>query len=273
MEITNGSCLYHVGKIVAKAQEYNLYLCTTEEGRECLLQIAADKGQNGALERAAFVLGELKQRSDALEEEYESVKKDPEAMLNYDLGFPEIVDSFVCSEQGNRRINILVFRNITEVGTMVPIIGITQKDHLRVDLRTSAWIMGKLLKLLVFAHSSGIAVGRVTGNNILIEPDRHYVLFFDWSLAHLFAGEVPEETRRGEISEAAKSVIVVLGGNMERGDFPDDGDECFYQYTSHLLLLAGGRERSAERAHAQFYRLIDEFWKREYYPFTTHPLF
>lgn len=272
-EIKGGHNVYRVGKKVAETSEYRLYLCMQEEPeRQCLLQIAAATDHNGGLDRAAYILGELERRSGELETEYEQVKTKPEDMLNYGLGFPELVDSFICQEQGGRRINILAFRGVEDVSNMVPLSNVTVKDQLRVDLRTSAWIMGKLLKLLVFAHGEKISVGLMTGNNILIEPNQHYVLIFDWSAAQTHSETVPAETRSQEISQAAQAVITVLGGDLETGDFPDDGDEAFSQYTDHLLRLARGGENQATRAHEKFYELIDSLWQRKYHPFTTKPL-
>lgn len=273
MNLESGSHRYEVGNLVASADGYRLYLCEQEcTGRQCLLQIAAAVENNGELDRAAYVLAELKGRSDETEAEYARVKTDPRAMLNYDLAFPELVDSFICQQQGGRRINVLAFRNVEKVNAIVPLIGVTARDGLRVDLRTSAWIMGKLLKLLVFAHSGGYAIGNVAGGNILIDPDQHYVLIFDWSAATTYPGEIPDDVCCEEISLAARAVITVLGGDAETGSFLDDGDAGFARYTEHLAALARGSERSAQRAHERFYELVDELWEREFYPFTTCPL-
>ena len=274
MEITNSLDLYELGAKVADAEAYRLYLCTQRDtGRQCLLQIAATTGQNGDLDRASYILGELARRADEVEKEWALVKKEPNHFLNYNLCFPELVDSFICPEQGGRRVNILAFRGVKDVSKMVPLSGITEKDGLRVDLRTSGWIMGKLLKLFVFTHGEGILTNQMSGSNILIEPDQHYVLIFDWSKATVITN--PEEIsaeRCQEISAAAKAVITVLGGNPETGVIPNDGDSYFEKYAERLLQLAGGEERSAIRAHQRFYELIDELWERGFYPFTAKPL-
>ncbi len=273
IEISNGSDFYQVGKKVAETGNYRLYLCRQDgTGRQCLLQIATALAQNGGLERAAYVLGELKHRTDELEAEYARVKADPKVLLNYDLGFPELIGSFVCQEQGERRINVLAFRNVEDVSRLVPLVNITDKDRLRVDLRTSAWIMGKLLKLLVFAHNEGISVGLLNGNNVVIEPDEHYVVIFEWSLAQTYPEAVPREIQRQEISQAAQAVITVLGGDLKTGIFPDDGEEAFDQYGEYIMRLAQGSESNTERAHTKFYELIDSLWKRGYHPFTTQSL-
>ena len=273
MILDSGKNRYTIGKQVADADHYRLYLCIQEgTGRQCLLQVAKEIKENARLERGAYILGELKTKSDALEAEYALKVNDPLKMLCYDLGFPEVIESFICKEQGNRRINILAFRNVEEITNMVPLIGITQKDSLRVDLRTSAWIMGKALKLLGFSHDVGISVSYIQ-SNILIYPEQHYVLFFDWSGATIHRNsKVPEKLQRLEVSEAAKAVITALGGNYQTRMFPDDGDEAFDRYTGFILRLADGRINQAYEAHKQFYTLVDELWKREFYPFTSHPL-
>lgn len=264
---------YRIGEKVADADGYRTYLCVQKEtARQCLLQISTTAEHNGRLGRAAYVLGELKRRSDELEEEYARVKTDQKILLNYDLGFPELLESFDCQEQGGRRINILAFRKVEDASKMVPVCNITAKDRLRVDLRTSVWIMGKLLKLLAFAHSEAISTNLLAGGNVLIEPDQHYVLIFDWSAAQLHQEMIPKEIRRQEISQAAKTIITVLGGDPETGTIPNGGEEAFSRYTDYLLLLAQGNESDASKAHAKFYEIADSFWKREFYPFTTKPL-
>lgn len=264
---------YTLGTQVAETEKYRLYLCREEStGQECLLQIATDNQHDGTLCRSAVRLEVLKRAADALEAEYEKVRENPEMRLNYAIGFPELIDSFPCIPQGSRQINILAFRNVEDVRHMVPLCNITVRDHLRVDFRTSAWIMGKLLKLLVFAHSQGIAVGRLDSANILIEPKQHYVLFFDWSEAFVYPETVPTEIARQEIAQAANAVITVVGGNLETRTFPDDGDTAQDRYTDFLLQLADGRQRDAQQAHTEFYKLVDELWKREYYEFTTLPV-
>lgn len=268
MIIENQDRRYEVGDQVAQASNYRLYLCR-QEGveRQCLLQIAVDAAHNGALDRAAYILAELKRRADELEEEYVKVKTDPKMMLNYDLGFPELLDSFVCQEQGGRRINILAFRSVDDVSKMVPIGNIIHRDGKRVDLRTSAWITGKSLKLFVLAHSMGISI-RPDNTNILIEPDEHYVVFFDWSDSTFYSTEIPSETRSEAIAKMAQVVITLVGGDYETRSFPDD-EGGMEEYKTILLALADGVYHNAEKAHARFYEIVDALWERAYYPFTA----
>lgn len=263
---------YEISRQVAEASTYRLYLCRQESsGRTCLLQIATEKNHNTAMDLTVFYLNRLKEQSDRLEAEFEKVKEAPHIFLNYALGFPELVDSWICNEQGSRRINILAFRGIEDIASVVPISNITEKDGLRVDLRTSAWIMGKVLKLLVFAHDLGISIGNLRTTDILIQPEEHYVILFNWTDAKSNE-QVPSDLVKQDISQATQSIITILGGNFENREFIDDGDPGFSRYTEFLLALADGKYTDAARAHKNFYELIDGIWERKFYPFTTHGL-
>jgi hypothetical protein len=273
IEIKNGPNVYRVGERVGEFKNYHLYICIQNgTERQCLLQIATDIGKNDGLVRAVYILKELKRRAVEIEKEYESVKKDPNVFLNYDIGFPEVVDSFICQEQGGRCINILAFKSVEKINHLVPLSNLVKKDHLRIDFRTSAWIMGKLLKLLAFMHSEGISAKNLSESSILIEPDQHYVLIFDWFEAKIYPESVPKKIRCREISEAARAVIIALGGDPKAGAFPDDEDKVFGKYTECLLRLARGEESNAQKAHDGFYELIDSLWERKFYPFTAKHL-
>lgn len=264
MEIRHGSNVFQVGERVGDASNYSIYMCMhTRDGtkRQCLLQIAKTIEDNGGLQRAAYILDKLQRKAVEVEEKYAREKEDPKKRLNYQLHFPEILDSFLCTEQKKRWINILAFRNVDDVTKVVPLRNLTEKDGLRIDQRSSAWIMGKTLKLLGFVFDAGISID-AGGNNILIYPEEHYVLFFDWSAARVYLDGVPAEVRCRIIAQAAQSVIVALGG-------ANDGDKT---YSDYLLRLARGSESNAERAHGNFYELVDALWPHEFYPFTTEPL-
>lgn len=263
---------YRVGKLVANFATYRLYLCTQEKtNRQCLLQIAKTVEHNGPLYRAGFLLKQMKERADEVEKEYADVKADKRDKLNYDFGFPQLIDSFRSSEQENRMVNILAFKCVDEVRKMVPLSGFA-RDNLRIDMRTSVWILGKLLKILTFTHGENLAVGQLTLDNILIEPDQHYVVILDWSKAITHTEEVLSEITRDEISKVAQIAIAVLGGDHVNGVIPNDDDKAHGRYSEHILRLARGCERNAQHAHRLFYELVDQLWERGFHDFTTFPL-
>lgn len=263
--------LYQIGNQVAETPNCRIYLCSQEgEKRQFLLQIATDVKHNAILQRGAYILKLLDERAVELEADFAKTKTDPNVMLNYQLGFPELVDSFVCQEQGGRQVNVTAFRNVENVSDMVPLVNLTMRDRLRVDFRTSAWIMGKPLKLLAFTDGAGVSPD--LRNNIVIYPAQHYAVIFDWTVAQIHSGAVPLEIRRKQISQLAKAVIVALGGDLETGVFPDNEDGNFTTYVNYLMQLAHGGETNAKRAHEVFYGLVDSLWPREFYPFTVKPL-
>ena len=274
MILDNGSKQYQVnGSAVAVTDTYRVYLCEeVATGRQCLLQIAAEDYHNGGLDRAAYVLKVLKQTSDEFEAEY--AKRNPGRKLSYDYLFPQLVDSFVAGEQGKRRVNILAFTEVEDVTDLVPLSNLASKDGLRVDLKTSAWILGRLLKLAAFAHGEGIVVRAFNGGNILLLPERHFAITFDWSSTLTHQGKVSEEIRKNDIADAAKTVFAAIGGNLETGNYPyvHELDAQDRHYLTQVWRYVSRDEGDAEKAHRQLYDLLEELWGRKFHPFTTLPL-
>ena len=280
MEIVGDSgATYTPGECVGALESYRLYRCTkAEDDRQYLLQVAANETYNPKMDRNAYILELLANRAAELEVWFQSRKTaaDGGRCLNYDITFPELVESFTCAEQQDRTINILGFKHVPDLSKLVPVIHLTKEDGVRVDRRTSAWMFGKVLKPLSLAHSMGIGGNLVSGYNFLIEPVEHYVMIFDWSEAGIHSEgprSIPLETRQNDIAEAARTVIVALGGNLRNGSFPEDRAEerDTKRYLEYLLTLARGVEGNAERAHGRFYEIVNSIWPREYYPFTTYP--
>ncbi len=270
MIVESGTCKYRVGAKVAETDLYRVYLCQeVDNDKPYLLQIVSGVAHNGSLERATYVLKELKQTADLFEAEY--AKTGSGRLLSYDRLFPLMVDGFIAEDQGGRRVNILAFTEVDDVKQMVPLSNLVAKDHLRVDLRSSAWIMGRLLKLLGLAHGDGIAVGSLTAANILLEPQQHFAVVFDWSSAQMHQTGIPVEIRKDDIAGAAKAVFAAIGGDPITGNYPYDSEE-FGRYVECLWRLASRREHKADRAHAQFYELVEELWGRTFVEFTTLPL-
>lgn len=268
MILDRGSVRYQVGgKPVAKTDSYRVYVCEdAASGRRYLLQVATSVAGNGGLDRAQFLLKKLGSTAELFEQENALVN--PGQLVSYDRLFPQLIESFIAEDQGGRRINILGFTEVDDPALLVPLSNLAVKDGLRVSLTSSAWVMGRLLKLLGFAHGEGIAVKALGGGNILLEPAQHFALVFDWSSATTYR-EVPAKVRKDDIASAAKTVLASTGANIETGkSFPLDSEP---RYTDFLWRLARGREADALRAHKRFYELIDELWGREFRKFKTLP--
>lgn len=257
---------YQVGKFVGGTEKYRLYICDeVSTQQQSLLQIATATEYNGELDRAIFILKELWQAARLLDW---SAGED----LNYDRLFPGVVDSFISpEEQGRRRVNILIFRKINSITKLVPLSNLREKDRLRVDLETSAWIMGRLLKLIAFAHGKSITVGLLTGNNVLIEPERHSAVVFDWSSAIMHRLVAPHEQCKDDIAAAAQAVFAAIGGNPKTLEYPYATQE-HHSYIEFLRRLANREEGIATRVHTNFYGLVYGLFGRSFRPFNTLPL-
>lgn len=264
--------IFQVGEPLGQTSRYNLYECTLPDDTVGILKIAADISHNPLLDREAFLLRTMREEAFRLEREYAKVKTDDKGKLNYQFCFPEVIDCFASKEQGGRRVSILSFSAIAEeLEELVPLSHIMSKDGLRIDPRTSGWIMGKLLKLLVFTHSQGIS-STLTGENILLNTKEHYIAVFDWTEATITDGVLANGLAVCEISQAAREVILAMGGDIETGAIPPDDDLPDSRYESMLFELASGNVESAKDAHAKFYDLILALWPRGFHPFTGYPV-
>lgn len=263
MSVFSEKNTYQVEDLVGETGVYRLYRCVKEDdGRQCLLMIATSLEHNDALERAALVLNELAAQADKLEAEYALIKKETQMMLNYGIGFPEVVESFACPGQMDRWVLILAFRKVIDPSQMLPLAKIIGTSRW-VDTRTSVWILGKLLKILAFTQSVGVACVPPDTSNILIEPNEHYVLLFDWIGARMLP-TVSDDVCQAEIVAATRAVVELLGG--------EDmllAEDCPLEYRRLVMDLAHGKYRCAKSAHKQFYRVIDSLWSRGFYCFTT----
>src|SRR3989338_6006681 len=98
--------LYSVAKYLGGTDKFTLYLCQKQgDDRQLILKIAADVAHNGILDREAFILQMMREKAAQLEEEYSRIREG-NAVLNYQLMFPDLSESFVSSEQNMRRVNV-----------------------------------------------------------------------------------------------------------------------------------------------------------------------
>ena len=264
---------YKVGALIGETSNYRIRRCTLPDGRLGIFKIAKTIENNPDLDREAFLLGEMERVAAEYEAAYAKTGPPEGSLLNYELCFPKLVESFVVDDEsgGGRRANVLIFVNSTDdISALVPAEQIISRDRVRVDPKTSVWIMGKLLKLLTFAHSMGIEIRSVTAENILIEREKHYVMIFDWTHAIQHDGGITETEARQEIADAAIVVLNLLEADFAEKLLLEDEQLTDDLYGDHLFELAGGSESDAKNAHEQFYALIDNLWPRGFHPYTSH---
>lgn len=261
MKISHEERNYQVEKLIATSETSRIYVCTDDDGKQHLLTIASAIEQNGDLARAAFVLGKLAQRAEVYEDEHAKQHSDSDKKVLYDWLFPTVIDSFICPSQENRQINILGLKE-AEVSEVMPLSNLA-KNNLCVDAKSSVWILGRLLKLLGFAHENNIATDAITSANVLIGPERHRVFLLIWDNAMLY-DRVPRVVRLQNIKDAAKITLDALGPIALTSLEPGEAD-----YFSFVNDLANGYTHDALMAHEKLYDLVSLAWGIKYHPFTT----
>lgn len=271
MEIRSQTTTYQVGALVGKTASYNVYIVTSGVGEQHLMKTAVTDHCNGLLDREAFLLRELHQEITHRNAEYKARNKTDHG-LGYQRCFPRLVESLVVPEQGQRRVNIIAVYGASSVKDLVPLEQYRTRANARIDPKSSAWIMGRLLKIFTLTHPMGVAAGKIDGGNILINPIEHHVVLFDWTEARHHDGQLPRTVACEEISHAAKAVILALGGNLATGELPTSDQLPDSRYADYLKRMAHGSVCDAVSAGAQFYELLDTVWKPSFHPFTTTPL-
>lgn len=264
---------YEVSQALAKGLRANFYLCReVNTERRLILMIAQDLELNPYLERVTYSLGRLKDYSDAYEEEYAKQQCAEGAteikLLHYDWLFPQVFDSFCSIEQDGRKILILDYPDADLLGGM-PLMQI-RKKNLRVDLKTSAWIMGRFLKLLSFLQGSNAWI-QVGIDDYFLIPDQHRLLKLDFSDLLILADCSPGR-RAIEIRQAAKIILNLIGVTWDAKYWKYEyelEDEKDKQYLNILAWLYYHTPSHSFSAYESFYCVVNEIWGRKFHPFTV----
>ncbi len=268
----SGKCDYLVGKPLGGNSRFSLYRASSSAypDQDFILKIAKTIAQNPLLEREAFILSIMNEEAKRLEEEYARVTEG-KVLLNYQVGFPMLAETFLADSQDNRRV-IIASLSSENISNFVSLSMVRERDRVRVDPKTSAWIMGKLLKILAFCHNQNIINKNISGGNVLIERGGHLVTLYDWSTAAIHNEGIPIVDSQEEIKRAAREVIRVLGGNIVSGEIPSDEQLVDDKYQEFLIKLLGGSYSTAKEAHSRFYEVVEALWGRKFHSYASYPL-
>lgn len=267
MVITGQNGNYEVMRKLGSTEYTNYHICRDDAGNWQVLAIASTAEQNAVIDRTEYLLKRLIENSEKYEEEF-AQQTQSDRRIHYDWLFPQVVDQFVLHEQGERRVNILAFPDI-DLRKAFALTQIAEKGQ-RVDLKTSAWIMGRFLKLLGFLHESNVQTPILT-SNFLLEPDSHRLLMLNWTSATI--GDTPTPAQQCfAIKQAAECVLLLLGAeytdNVWHYDYElGNGEE---RYIRRLQTMHKGKYPSAYQAHTAFYEVVDSLWGKQFHPFTIY---
>jgi hypothetical protein len=250
---------------------YNVYQAIdTADDSWYMFKIASNTGDNGRLDREALVLKDIE--AEVLHIRRTEKPGVTHSGLRYEKCFPRLRESFLSKEQGNRRVNIIEIPDTDTVKSLVPLEQWRLREKVRIDPKSSAWIIGRLFKVFTLTHPIGISVGKIDGGNILVNPEKHRAIFFDWTSAHQHEKFVPPEKVGEEIAQAVRQVFLALGGDVATGALPKSDQLTGARYEKLLLEYMSGSERNTDKAAQRFYELVRDMWAAEFHPFTTNPM-
>jgi hypothetical protein len=266
--------VFEILDLLGQNQDFEFYGVVSENYPEqsLILKIVLDKTKNYILEREAFLLNEMSEAAERIDEGY--VQTHNGNKLNYQMGFPKLVESFISEEHDGHRILVIRLTMSNSLTEISPIDKIREIEKVRVDPKTSVWILGKLLKIVAFAHDQLFAtVGKLDAENIFIVKENHLITIFDWSKSIIHSSPLSQKTAMSELRQVVKTVILFLGGDPDTGNIPDheqlEGGGIKYHELLKSLLTKDFE--SVYDAHRYFYEKVEEFWERKYHPFTTIP--
>jgi hypothetical protein len=261
---------YRLTQYLGSHTHFRLYKGVSDEDAqlEYVCKIASASAYNDVLNREAFFLDDFREEALAIDVMRSSDGgKDP---MNYQYLAPKLEDSMIVSTQGDRRVNVYSFDVTHSLGELVPLSMVRTRDRVRIDLKTSAWLLGKYLKMLAFTHSIGVKIGNLGLSNLLAERNNHLVAVFDWTRAKRSGGVISAVDATFEIRAVASAVRALL---LDLNDeVPESEQDSSGRYLEYVTNLAYGRHADAVRAHAEFYELVESLWGRTYHPWSTLPL-
>jgi hypothetical protein len=251
--------------ILAETATYRIYLCEeVKTKQEHLLMISTTAAHNGSLSKMAFVLGELNKAS--AEYEVENARSS-EKKIHYDWLFPMLKESFISTSQNGRRVLIVSFAG-TNVANATSLSSIKHKAQ-RMSLETSAWVMGRLLKLIAFTQEICITGLHLLEDSVWVDLEDHHMVVLDWSEIIIFPGSVPSEACARDISLAAKIIFKALGGDVKTGLYRYDEN---HPYPKYLWQLATKNSGLGVQEHKQFYEFIHGLFGSGFRPSELLPL-
>jgi hypothetical protein len=244
-------------KPIVQTNVFRLYPSKLPSGQLGLMKIAVAKEQNLILDREARLLNSLQREADEIDQEAD---EKGETKPFYGAMFPNVVEKI--NAEGRTALFLGFDDSISSYKQLMPLSLQTKSN--RVDLQTTVWIFGKLLKLLDFIHRQGYALGSMNAGNILLETSLHGVIVLDFSNA------IKSSMTELEVSTAAK-VIWEAAGDIE--------DPLEY---SVFLKRAMSGARSANLVYKDLYDLSDQIWpkvptvdgkglKRQFHEFCIYP--
>ncbi len=265
--------VYTVDSLWGSNDLVNLYHCRYDGDRPAILKVVRSEEDNDLITAEANLLHHL------------WTPDQPQASGFFPY-LPRLIDTFGFKQNGTGpqyRANVFEapagFYTLAEVMQAYPA-GISP--------RHMAWIWRQLLFAMGYAHARGVVNGAVLPPNVLIHPEGHDLMLFDWTCAvrdpHTAGGHIPAMSWAYEswyppevaakqppsagtdILMSARCMVALMGGNPVTGDLPAvvAGERVSLKLRgflkSCLLLPPYQRPQDSWGLRDEFTRLIEEMW-------------
>ncbi len=233
---------------------FRLYLAKSLDGKQSyLMRVPTEAYHNGEINLEAEVLIHLEACSKNIEAEYAKEKKNPEARVHYDWLVPKLAATFIADEdQGHRQINLLSIVD-GQVEDFVPMAKLVEKY--KVDVKTAAWILGRLYKLQSFLEMCG-GLYNFEVDGVILEPRMHRMVYLGMP-------------RSGELmcwDESLRNATAAINDWVEFNG--TEHEEDFRKLLEWTCSKDNSRRMTGTEAHKEFYGKLDDWWGHKYHPFT-----
>lgn len=268
MRITGVKSNYELVRHLAKNQRLNYHICADSAGVWKILAVAAALEQNSMLDRIEYILRRLEEISGKYEADYEEKFHDGRK-LHYNWLIPKVEEVLTPSQTNGRHVDVLSFPDLDLEKTVV--LTSILRENQRVDLRTSVWMMGRMLKLSGFLFENGIEVS-FSLDRFLLEPEKHRLILLDWTDAKI-GEEISEAKVCYHLKVMAEGILTLLGAEQKDGvwKYEYELQENEERYIRCLNRIYNGKfSMNAFDAHEKFYDIVDDIWGIKYHPFTAH---
>lgn len=243
-----------VGGRIGEASKFRIYSGKTDNDEQVILKVAKtfEDGDILAEEASKFNILRTFETQVALLQEQKS-----HTNSHYDWLFANLNSSFMEPTQGDRRINVFTIPDI-DLSKLIPLTKLY--GEIKIDARTSVWILGRFLKFYSFfellAASEENSVARYplfSPDNYLIGPEKHRLIYYN------FSGDMADVVAFDFVKAIAKFIL-------DWAIIRDDSSE--QRYFNLLKDFSEYGRNSFEKAHNDLYRLVKELWGIQYHPFT-----
>lgn len=156
-----------------------------------------------------------------------------------------------------------------------------------VDRKHLVWMLDRTLSCLGYVHRQGIVHGDISPDQIIIQPPSHNAILIGWGSAvhrpavtgqkvegaseSFAAPEVKERGRIGPWSDVyslGKTMIWLLGGNIETDQIPDSVEEPIADFLRSMTQEDySRREEDAWVLYQENCRIKDSLWERKFLHF------